>query len=321
MWKKKEISVSSASVVDLKAELFKKQQELVAEKARTGSSTTKAVSLKPIKGLPPKNKNVELRGAKDAIEEVETNATLESSWVALQRKTKLYEQLRKDMGGQDDHHGEESLVDFVRKTLVDHEAGKDSDSEDDEKREQDESDDPWVEATDEFGRTRVVRKSQLQAINQQFVKAGEAGTDYDGPQLMSEDMLREAERLKWEEEMKNASATKHYNRGNEIRTLGVGHYAFSQDEEERARQQAELKQMRNQTVAQRQSAERIKDARKEKIEERRRLLKERAAKRRKVDDGAVDVKAEPGTAVEGETELDDVSLLFKDIRKRVERDE
>lgn len=70
MWKKKEISVSSASVranflastttifipiqfprqvVDLKAELFKKQQELAAEKARTGASTTKAVSLKPIK--------------------------------------------------------------------------------------------------------------------------------------------------------------------------------------------------------------------------------------------------------------------------------
>ena len=109
----------------------------------------------------------------------------------------------------DDHHGEDSLVDFVRKTLVDTEAGKDSDSDDEEKSGQDESDDPWVEATDEFGRTRVVRKSQLEAINQQFIKAGQGGSGdgegYDGPALMSEDMRREAERLKWEEEMKNAS--------------------------------------------------------------------------------------------------------------------
>ena len=119
------------------------------------------------------------------------------------------------------------------------------------------------------------------------------------------------------------TATKHYDKGKEIRTLGVGHYAFSQDEEERARQQAELKQMRNQTVVQRQSAERIKDARKEKIEERRRMLKERAAKRRKVyAEDAVSVKAEIGDAVDDGTELDDdVSLLFKDVRKRVERNE
>ncbi|KAJ3038500.1 hypothetical protein HDV00_000597 [Rhizophlyctis rosea] len=335
MWKRKEISVSSASVVDLKAELFKKQQELAAEKARTGATTTKAVSLKPIKGLPPKNKNVEARAARDEVVEVETNATLESSWVALQRKTKLYDQMRKEMGGEDDHHGEESLVDFVRKTLVDPDVGSDDD---DNKKEEDDSEDPWVEATDEFGRTRVVRKSQVSALGLGFIKAGEgkssAGGEGDPFELMSEDMRREAERVRWEEEMKNASASSHFDASRERRTMGVGHYSFSRDEDERARQMAALKQMRDETLVQRQAAGKIKDARKEKIEERRRLLKERAAKRRKVEggvggdgegDGGVKdevVEVAAGGAGDSAAGGDDaVSMLFRDVRKRVREDE
>lgn len=115
--------------------------------------------------------------------------------------------------------------------------------------------------------------------------------------------------------------------------MGVGHYSFSQDEEERARQMAALKQMRDETLVQRDAAGRIKNARKEKIEERRRLLKERAAKRRKVDGGSgaggdgdssvagVEVKEEGSTNAGKDGRMDDVSLLFSDVRKRVERDE
>jgi hypothetical protein len=50
-----------------------------------------------------------------------------------------------------------------------------------------------MEITDDFGRTRLVRKSVAEA--RQATKEAERG-----PGLVSEDMKREQERLKWEEE-------------------------------------------------------------------------------------------------------------------------
>ena len=53
--------------------------------------------------------------------------------------------------------------------------------------------DPWVEITDDFGRTRLVRKSVAESIKK---------PEEPSKGMMSEDMKREEERLKWEEEMK-----------------------------------------------------------------------------------------------------------------------
>ena len=64
------------------------------------------------------------------------------------------------------------------------------------------SKDPWVETQDAFGRTRIVRQSQMAAF-QGFEKAGTEGDSHSTEQEQSlpdvhDDMRREAEREQWE---------------------------------------------------------------------------------------------------------------------------
>ncbi|KAI9001686.1 hypothetical protein BC832DRAFT_593978 [Gaertneriomyces semiglobifer] len=313
MWKRKEIAVSSSSVVDLKAELFRKKEEF--EKAKLqGDTTLRPVSTKPIK-KPPKNKGVEQRAQRDQHSEPETiGATLESSWVALQRKAKLYEKLAQEGGSlEDDEKEDGALVDFLQKTIEGHDVTNEDDS-----TPEISADDPWVEAVDEFGRTRIVRRSQVSELGLRFQKAGEsvttAGDDQDeGPSLLSDDMRREMERQQWEEEARKELDAPHFDSKREIRTLGVGFYQFSQDEEERKHQMEELKGMRDETLVNRQAAAKMRDSRKEKLEERRRLLKERAQKRRKLDSSG-------SPEVSQDKDLDNtVDAFLSGIRNRVPR--
>lgn len=86
-----------------------------------------------------------------------------------------------------------------------------------------ESNDAWVEYIDEFGRTRVLRKSEVprdarRAEDGSFVRGGAADGDddgYGGRTMMSSDMEREERRLDWErrshEEHEAAARPKHYN--------------------------------------------------------------------------------------------------------------
>jgi hypothetical protein len=74
------------------------------------------------------------------------------------------------------------------------------------------SKDPWVETQDAFGRTRIIRQSQMAAF-QGFEKGGtegdnnstqreETSSDMHGSRsglgMMTDDMRREAEREQWE---------------------------------------------------------------------------------------------------------------------------
>ncbi|KNC98192.1 uncharacterized protein SPPG_06594 [Spizellomyces punctatus DAOM BR117] len=320
MWKRKEIAVNSSSVVDLKAELFRKKEEFEREKLRTGSSTLRAVSNKPIK-KPPKNKGVEQRARQDE-EEIQTlSSTLESSWVALQRKAKLYDKLVDEGGTGEDEKDEEALVDFLQKSLTDSDLPAPSPDIEDV------GEDTWVEAVDEFGRTRIVRKDDVSKLGLRFIKEGEAGGNGEneqGPSLVSDDMRREMEREQWEKEAREALASGHYDSRRENRTMGVGFYQFSQDDEERRKQMEELKDMRNETLESRTRAARMKDARKDKLDERKRLLKERAAKRRKVING----ESEGAGALAGDNDgsekgdgdelRDVVSDFLQGIRKQLE---
>ncbi|KAI8905673.1 hypothetical protein DFJ77DRAFT_206229 [Powellomyces hirtus] len=285
MWKKKEISVSASSVIDLKAELFKKQEAFQKEKIRTGSASMRAVSSKPIK-KPPKNKGVEQRAKRDAEEAPTLNSTLEASWVALQRKSKIYDKMAREGAGGDEND-EETLVDFLYKNASDDQALQQQVElveEDDE--------DAWVEAVDEFGRTRIVRRSQVDNLGLRFVKgaSGDAAADDndqgDTPTLLSGDMRQEMERQEWEREAEQELATGapgHFDSRREIRTLGTGFYQFAQDDAERARQMQELKSIRDDTLENRDKSVQAKQGREKRLDSRRqKLLQMRAAKKRKL---------------------------------------
>ncbi|KAJ3160830.1 hypothetical protein HDU86_008190 [Geranomyces michiganensis] len=300
MWKRKEIAVGASSVVDLKAELFKKQEEYEKEKLRTGSAITRQISSKPIK-KPPKNKGVEQRSLRDAEELPTLDSTLEASWVALQRKAKLYDKLAKEGAEGKDNENDDSLVDFLYKTAPEDEAVQAAEADADDG-------DAWVEAMDEFGRTRIVRTSQVESLGLRFVKGGPEGHDTKPesgdavPSMLSDDMRREMEREAWEANARQemaSGAQAHFDSRREIRTLGTGFYQFAQDDEERARQMRELDDIRAATLEGREKTAGMKGGKAKRLDERKRLLKERAAaaaaKRRKT----AGESALPGAAMGG----------------------
>lgn len=71
----------------------------------------------------------------------------------------------------------------------------------------------------------------------------------------------------------------HYDPNAEIRTRGVGHYTFSVDETTRQEQMTALKTARDETEMQREAATRAAEARRAKIEERRKEIMSRKRKR------------------------------------------
>ena len=71
----------------------------------------------------------------------------------------------------------------------------------------------------------------------------------------------------------------HYNPNGEIRTRGVGHYTFSVDEATRQEQMTALKTARDETEIQREAAKKAAEARRAKIEERRKEIMRRKRKR------------------------------------------
>ncbi|KAI8610583.1 hypothetical protein BC830DRAFT_730664 [Chytriomyces sp. MP71] len=319
----KEIAnLSSSAVVDLKAELFKTREAFErARQSHTKPDESVVVSgsetIREFKKLSDANKlrtkelqdarlrrpnrhggNQNLAQKREKEPETVGDAALEASWVALQRKAKEYERLKR--GAEDGEEPEKRakgedklpLVDFVRKHLD----KEDADAEDGALggiAEAEEDEDPWIEATDSFGRTRILRRSQAEKLKQTgpayvvagFASASEASSDQNyTPELLSEDMRRELARQEWEQqamaEIKDPlPPPKHYDPQREIRNLGVGFYGFSQDDDERKRQMDALNALRKDTFGSREKVEQVKNSRKAKLDERKALLKER--KRRK----------------------------------------
>ncbi|CAG8549975.1 6431_t:CDS:10 [Ambispora gerdemannii] len=257
------IDISSASVVDLKAELFKQKEEFKQQKAAAGDQPISAASR--LRGKKPgtwvrQNKGVGERAKRDQafLDEV-GEPSLEASRIALEKKAKLYDKLKKT-GIEDETLAEEILVDF----------------------------DQYV---DEFGRTRIARKSQvpkepLPPLPSSSNISLEDGDEYQ-PTMMSADMYMEQERLQWEkealEELKNPQ---HYDETKEIRTKGVGFYRFSKDEQERQEQMRALKEMRNETLQRRSLKQNIKDKRKLQIEARMALIRAKKLKTTEAPDSS-----------------------------------
>ncbi|KAI9298929.1 hypothetical protein K502DRAFT_361933 [Neoconidiobolus thromboides FSU 785] len=256
MSNKKVIELNAGTILDLKAELARREEE-----AKKEHEVFKITGVKPAKkGLKKdvfdkSNVGIEKRKAMDAVNKdprsLEDLERLELSKRTLEKKAKIYEKLLEE-GKEFNEMDDNMLIDFEKKAWE--QEGKT------DNKKQDEDSEAWVEYIDEFGRTRVGRREEVESLKPRN----------DGPELLSKDMERELERQRWEKEMEeeNANEYTHFDRDKELRNLGVGFYKFSKDEDERAEQIKELTKLRKETELKRSLHTSIQNIKKSKIEER-----------------------------------------------------
>ncbi|KAJ7406884.1 coiled-coil domain-containing protein 174 [Willisornis vidua] len=313
--RKKPLDVAASSLVDLKAELFRKQEQFKKEKLLkdAGVFAKPRTSNKKPNIWTKQNAGVANRATKDVEQKTEEQDMLDQSRKKLEEKAKLYEKMTK--GDFPDEETEDLyLVDFTQK-IIDkrHEvqelcqseaAGKASERETDDEETQLEADIPppedpeeqWVDYVDFLGRSRRCMKKDLPSLLKMDQELQGKRQDPGGNTLLSEDMRRELQRQQWEKEEEEALRKPmgpiHYEdiRENEARQLGVGYFAFSRDQELRHKQRATLDMLREQTLDQRTKREQLKEKRKAALDAR--LSKLRARKVKKLREAGLEEEAE-----------------------------
>ena len=268
----KSLSSDSTSLVDLKAEVFRKKEEALYNKA---NSRTQAKANDPLK----KNKNniwsktnvgILKRNSEDLEKSRKEQMRIQ---MALEQKAEVYDKLK---SGKYKDKDNVFLVNF-------------DDDEAEEEIEQDYGDeDEWVDYTDALGRTRKCHKSDLIEMKkrdvEQFGEEGITSKTEAEQTLLSEDMRRDFLRQKWEkEEEENMRKTQlHYKDVlfDEARTHGASFYNFSRNESDRLSQMENLESLHNETV----EARAKKDAKKSNLDAKMaaRLKKVRDKKRLKM---------------------------------------
>lgn len=268
-------------MVDLKAELFRKQEEFKQEKLLKDSGVfgkPKTSNKKP-SIWSKQNAGVSSRAEKDAEQKLEEQKTLDKSREKLEEKAKLYEKMTK--GDFLDEEVEDMyLVDFTQKIIdkrkemevlgatrdsrIKEERGAAAAANDDDDEEFSEKDIPppqdpseeWVDYVDSLGRSRRCMRKDLPGLLEMdknlqgrlFVSPANEKT------LLSEDMRKELQRQQWEEEEREALRKPvgpiHYEdiREHEARQLGVGYFAFARDKELRNKQMKTLEMLREQQM-------------------------------------------------------------------------
>ncbi|XP_040851194.1 coiled-coil domain-containing protein 174 [Ochotona curzoniae] len=307
--RKKPLDVAASSLVDLKAELFRKQEEFKQEKLLKDSGILgkpKTTNKKP-SVWSKQNAGVSGRAEKDAEQKAEEQKTLDRAREKLEEKAKLYEKMTK--GDFIDEEVEDLyLVDFTQKIIdkrremealgakkESQNTGEKDDDEDilsekDLPPPQDPSEE-WVDYVDSLGRSRRCMRKDLPDLLEMdknlqgrlFISPANEKT------LLSEDMRKELQRQQWEEEEREAlrrpMGPVHYEdiRENEARQLGVGYFAFARDQELRNKQMKTLEMLREQTTDQRTKRENIKEKRKAMLEARLAKLRQKKMKKSKED--------------------------------------
>ncbi|XP_041946257.1 coiled-coil domain-containing protein 174 isoform X1 [Alosa sapidissima] len=321
MDKKKQFNVTASSLVDLKAELYRKQQEFRQEKITQHGGTSAAGSADRPKLKKPniwskQNEGVSARAQKDVELSAEEENNLDKSKKKLEEKARIYEQMTKGDFPDEETEGL-FLVDFTQKIIDQRRnahANTSSAYRDGEEEDQQipvpppqNPDEEWVEYVDALGRSRKCLKKDLpnfQKMDQDFQKSRLGSGDKS---LLSEDMRREIQREQWaeeeEESMKRPIGPIHYEniREQEARELGVGYFSFAQDEEQRRKQRETLDMLRDQTTDQRSKRERLKEKRKALLEARLAKVRMRKMKKSKLDG----TEEESGAAVQEEEEEDE----------------
>lgn len=316
--KKKPFNVTASSLVDLKAELYRKQEQFKQEKLgqeSAGAGFTSKSKVKKPNVWSKQNTGVSARAEKDAEQLAEEQSSIDTSRRKLEEKAKLYEQMTKGDFPDEETEGL-YLVDFTQK-IIDKKRGTLAQMEKDDKDRDSSSsnlppqnpDEEWVDYVDALGRSRRCMKKDLpdfKKMDQELKGKGRASADKT---LLSEDMRRELQRQEWEKEeeeaMKRPVGPLHYEdiRGQEARELGVGYFAFSQDEEQRRKQRETLDMLRDQTTEQRTKREQLKEKRQAILQARLAKLRQRKMKKAKLDGTEDEQKEEEPEGEEGEVEL------------------
>ncbi|KAL6111515.1 ccdc174 [Pungitius sinensis] len=297
--KKKPFAVTASSLVDLKAELYRKQEQFKQEKLgheNSGAGFTSKAKIKKPNVWSKQNTGVSARAEKDAEQLAEEQTSLDTSRRKLEEKAKLYEQMTKGDFPDEETEGL-FLVDFTQK-IIDKKREMYAQKETDRKDEESDNssvpppqnpDEEWVDYVDALGRSRRCMKKDLpgfKKMDQDFKGKGQASDDKT---LLSEDMRRELQRQEWEREeeeaMKRPIGPIHYEdiRGQEARDLGVGYFAFAHDEEQRRKQRETLDMLRDQTTDQRTKREQLKDKRQAILRARLAKVRQRKMKKAKLD--------------------------------------
>uniref|UniRef100_A0A8C9TDM5 Coiled-coil domain containing 174 n=1 Tax=Scleropages formosus TaxID=113540 RepID=A0A8C9TDM5_SCLFO len=302
--KKKQYDVTAASLVELKAELFRKQEQFHRDKVRVdaGRKEPKCKSQKPGSVWRKQNEGVSARAQKDEQQVTEEEKSLEKSRRKLEEKAQLYEQMTR--GDFPDEETESLyLVDFTQKIIdqkkgmqSQREARQNTDSDGEEDGEGTEPipppanpDEEWVDYVDALGRSRRCMKKDLPSFQKMDHELRGQKCEPGGKTLLSEDMRRELQRQQWEQEeeeaMKRPVGPVHYEdvREQEARELGVGYYAFARDEALRKKQRETLDMLRDQTTDQRNKRDKLKEKRKALLEARLAKVRQRKMKKMKLD--------------------------------------
>uniref|UniRef100_A0A8C4EZW8 Coiled-coil domain containing 174 n=1 Tax=Dicentrarchus labrax TaxID=13489 RepID=A0A8C4EZW8_DICLA len=313
--KKKPFDVTASSLVDLKAELYRKQEQFKQDKLgqeNAGGFSSRSKVKKP-NVWSKQNAGVSARAEKDAEQLAEEQNSLDTAKRKLEEKAKLYEQMTKGDFPDEETEGL-FLVDFTQKIIDKKRETLAQKERDDEERNNsspipppENPNEEWVDYVDALGRSRRCMKKDLpnfKRMDQDLKGKGKASADKT---LLSEDMRRELQRQEWEREeeeaMKRPVGPIHYEdiRGQEARELGVGYFSFSQDEEHRRKQRDTLDMLRDQTTEQRTKREQLKEKRQTILQARLAKVRQRKVKKVKLD----------GTEEEKEEEFPEVSTVKK----------
>ncbi|XP_031832189.1 uncharacterized protein LOC116426798 [Nomia melanderi] len=263
----KKINVNFSSLVGLKAELLRKQTEVNEVKLKSEINRTIPKVKKKIKKVKEKSSEGNVEKA-EYIEDVNTH---KKSKLMLEAKARLYERLKKSKNNNDNF-----LVDFTNKSDESEEETLSKDEEEDINAPF-VNEDEWVEYEDCFGRTRKCLREDLSLmqekdnlIKQQIVNRKDIDSktkDNIGQANVEEVKEPEIEimRRKWEEQTQKLTdkVNIHYQDilFDEARAHGVGYYAFSQDEEQRTKQQENLFNLRRETERKQREIKELKELR------------------------------------------------------------
>ncbi|KAI4289015.1 MAG: hypothetical protein L6R35_001723 [Caloplaca aegaea] len=189
---------------------------------------------------------------------------------------------------------EHSLVDFDRKWAEDLEAGRQDPETSSDDGGNDSEAESLVDYEDEFGRQRRLTKSerdretrrrnaltyaesQLQSFAARpvapsnVIRGDTIQSAAFNPDLTISEQMEELARKR--DKSLTPPPETHYDASKEIRSKGVGFYAFSQDETERKREMAELERQRGETERLKREQEERKERREREVEERRRTVR------------------------------------------------
>lgn len=306
MDKKKPFTVTASSLVDLKAELYRKQEQFKQEKLsqQSGGAAFKVkekVATKKPSVWSKQNAGVSVRAQKDAEQLAEEQDNLNAAKRKLEEKAKLYDKMSKGDFPDEETEGlflvdfTQKIIDKKKETLSQREAEREREEEEDRGSSSpvpppEHPDEEWVDYVDSLGRSRRCMKKDLPSFQRMDLDLNKQGKVPDDQKtLLSEDMRRELQRKEWEREeeeaMKRPVGPVHYEdiRAQEARELGVGYFAFSHDEEERRKQRDTLDMLRDQTTDQRTKRERLKEKRQALLKARLAKVRQRKMKKAKLD--------------------------------------